>query len=148
MALKGILKWPLIVAAIVVVLRVIVERSGAPAAVSNMLSVAALTTVLGPLYFALQVGLARKPHPNSMLIRLIFIYAVCARAMVLPTYWAARVFNWTEPRFAGVDAANPLVGFIALPLITAAFWIVASMVIGSGIGFITLAIVGSRMKTT
>ena len=45
MALKGILKWPLIVTAIVVVLRVIVERGGAPAAVSNMLSVAALTTV-------------------------------------------------------------------------------------------------------
>ena len=46
MALKEILKWPLIVAAIVVILRVILERAGAPAAVSNMLSVAALTTVL------------------------------------------------------------------------------------------------------
>jgi len=148
MALKGILRWPLIVTAIVVVLRVIVERSNAPAAVSNMLSVAALTTVLGPLYFALQIGLARKPHPYLMLIQLIFIYAVFARAMVLPTYWAARMFNWTEPRFAGVDAQNPLVGFIALPLITAAFWIAASMVIGSAIGFMTLAIVRSRMKTT
>ena len=148
MALKGILKWPLIVAAIVVVLRVIVERSGAPAAVSNMLSVAALTTLLGPLYFALQIGLARKPHPNSMLIRLIFIYAVFARAMVLPTYWAARMFNWTESRFAGVDAPNPLVGFVALPLITAVFWIAVSMVVGSVIGFITVAIVHSRMKTT
>src|SRR5207245_907974 len=60
MALKEILKWPLIVAAIVVVLRVIVERAGAPAAVSNMLSVAAMTTVLGPLYFALQFGLAAE----------------------------------------------------------------------------------------
>ena len=144
--MKGILKWPLIVTAFVVVLRVIAERSGAPAAVSNVLSVAALTTVLGPLYFALQVGLARKPRPNSMLIRLIFTYAVCARGMVLPTYWAARMFNWTEPRFAGVDAPNPLVGFIALPLVTAAFWIVASMVIGGAIGFITLAIMRSRMK--
>jgi len=148
MALKEILKWPLIVAAIVVVLRVIVERAGAPATVSNMLSAAALTTVLGPLYFALQIGLARKPRPYLMLTRLIFIYAVCARAMVLPTYWAARIFNWTESRFAGVDAPSPLVGFIALPLITAAFWIAASMVTGSVIGFITLAIVRSRMKTT
>src|SRR2546427_5675187 len=129
-ALKGILKWPLIVTAIVVVLRVIVERGGAPAAVSNMLSVAALTTVLAPLYFALQTGLARKPHPYLMLIQLIFIFALCARAMVLPTYWAARMFNWTASRFAGVDAPNPLVGFIALPLITAAFWIVVAMVTG------------------
>jgi hypothetical protein len=144
--LKEILKWPLIVAAIVVVLRVIVERAGAPAAVSNMLSVAALTTVLGPLYFALQIGLARKPRPYLMLIQLVFIYVVCARAMVLPTYWAARLFNWTESRFAGVDAPNPLVGFIALPFITAAVWIAVSMVTGSAIGFITLAIVRSRMK--
>ena len=148
MALKGILKWPLIVTAIIVVLRVIVERAGAPAFVSNMLSVAALTTVLGPLYFALQIGLARKPHPYLMLIQLTLIYAVCARAMVLPTYWAARMFNWTEARFAGVDAPNPVVGFIALPLITAAFWIVASLVIGSAVGSITLAILRSRMKTT
>src|SRR5438094_7795738 len=94
MALKGILKWPLVVTAIVVILRVIVERGGAPAAVSNMLSVAALTTVLGPLYFAVQIVLARKPHPYSMLVRLIFSYAVCAGAMVLPTSWAARMFKW------------------------------------------------------
>src|SRR5712691_1804176 len=145
MALKEILKWPLIVAAIVVVLRVIVERAGAPAAVSNMLSVAALTIVLGPLYFGLQIGLARKPGPYLMLIQLIFIYAVCARAMVLPAYWAARMFNWTESRFAGVDALNPLVGFIALPVITAAFWIVVSMVSGSALGFITRY--RARMKT-
>jgi hypothetical protein len=148
MALQGILKWPLIVAASVVLFRVIVERAGAPRAVSNLLSVAALTTVLGPLYFALQIGLARKPRPYLMLIQLVFTYAVCARAMVLPTYWAARMLHWTEPRFAGVDAANPLVGFIALPLITAAIWIVASMVTGSIIGFITLALMHSRIKTT
>jgi hypothetical protein len=148
MALKGILKWPLIVAAIVVLFRVIVERAGAPHAVSNLLSVAALTTVLGPLYFGLRIGLAGKPRPYLMLIQLVITYAVCARAMVLPTYWAARMLHWTEPRFAGVDAANPLVGFIALPLITAAVWIVASMVTGSAIGFITLALMRSRIKTT
>ncbi len=146
--MKGILKWPLIVTGVVVVLRVIVEQAGAPAAVSNMLSVAALTTALGPLYFALQIGLARKPHPYLMLIQLTFIYAVCARAMVLPTYWAARMFNWTEARFAGVGAPNPFVGFIALPLLTAAFWVAASMVTGTAIGSITLAVVRSRMKTT
>jgi len=148
MALQGILKWPLIVAGSVVVFRVVVERAGAPRAVSNLVSVAALTTVLGPLYFALQIGLARKPRPYLMLIQLVFTYAVCARAMVLPTYWAARMLHWTEPRFAGVDAANPLVGFIALPFLTAAVWIVASMVTGGLIGFITLALMRSRIKTT
>ena len=41
-----------------------------------------------------------------MFIQLVFIYAVCARAMVLLTYWAARMFGWTESRFAGVDAPS------------------------------------------
>ena len=146
--MKGILKWPLIVAAIVVVLRVIVERAGAPGAVSNMLSVAALTTVLGPLYFALQIGLARKPRPYLTLIQLVFIYVVCARAMVLPTYWLARIFSWHESRFAGVDHPNPLVGFIALPFLTAAFWIGASMVTGIAIGGAVLAIMRARTNPT
>jgi hypothetical protein len=144
--LKGILKWPLVVAAIVVVLRVIVERAGAPIAVSNMLSGALLITVLGPIYFGLQIAMAGKPRPYRMLIKLVVIYAIWTRAMILPTYWLARVFHWHEPRFAGVDAPNPLVGFIVLPLATAAIWIIASLVIGGGIGSAALAVVRSRSR--
>ena len=142
--MKGILKWPLIVAAIVVVLRVIVERAGAPPQISNLFSVAALTTVLGPLYFAIQVALGNKPRPYLRQIQLVFVYVVCVRAMVLPTYWAARIFNWTESRFGGVNAPNPIVGFLGLPLLTAAFWVAASMVSGTILGFATLAIMRSR----
>jgi hypothetical protein len=142
--LKGILKWPLIVAAVVVVLRVIVERAGAPRQISNLFSVAALTTVLGPLYFAIQVALANKPKPYLTQVQLVLVYAVCARAMVLPTYWAARIFHWTDSRFGGVESPNPLVGFVALPFLTGAFWIAASMVSGTVIGFATLAIMRPR----
>ncbi len=147
--MKGILKWPLIVAAVVVILRVVAERAGAPPVVSNTLSVAVLHTLLGPLYFALQVGLAGKPRPYLTLIQLIAIYAICTRAMVLPTYWLARIFEWPEPRFAGLAGPNvtPFAGFIAVPLITAAFWIVASIVIGGTIGVTILAIMRSRTKT-
>ncbi len=67
--------------------------------------------------------------------------------MILPTYWLARILNWREPRFAGLDTPNPFLGFIALPFVTAAFWIGASIVIGGAIGAITLASVRSRMKT-
>jgi hypothetical protein len=144
--MRAILKWPLIVAAVVVVLRVVVERAGAPRFVSNTISIAALTTVLGPLYFAIQIGLANKSRPYVKLVQCIFIYVVCARAMVLPTYWLARIFRWPEPRFAGLADSSPFQGFITFPLLTAAFWIVASLVSGSIIGFITLEIVRSRMK--
>ena len=140
------LKWPLIVAAAAVILRVISERAGAPGIVSSLISVAALTTVLAPLYFAIQIHRVDKPRPYLTLMKLVFIYVVCARAMVLPTYWAARIFNWEASRFAGVDSPNPLIGFVALPLLTAAFWIGASMVIGGAVGAATLAFVRSRSK--
>jgi hypothetical protein len=81
-----------------------------------------------------------------MELQLVLVYAVCVRAMVLPTYWAARVFNWTESRFGGLNTPNPFVGYLALPLLTAAFWIVASMVSGTVLGFATLAIMRFRTR--
>ena len=144
--MKGILKWPLIVAAAVVALRVITERAGAPPLLNSMLSVAALTTVLAPVYFGIQLGLAGNPRPYWMLIKLVGIYVVCARAMVLPTYWAARIYNWTEPRFAGLNHPDPMVGFVSLPLLTAGFWIAGSLAVGGVSGAIALAIVRARTR--
>jgi hypothetical protein len=148
--LKGILRWPLIIAAVVVVLRVVAERAGAPNAVSNALSVVALHTILGPLYFGLQVGLGAFPSPYSLLIKLIAVYAVSTRVMILPAYWLARIFAWPESRFAGLSGPNvsPFVGFIAIPLLTAGFWIVASLVVGSVIGAATLALVRKSRATS
>ncbi len=145
--MKGILRWPLIVAAAVVILRVIAERAGAPHFVSAGLSIAALTTALAPAYFGLQIAFAGKPRPFLMLFKLIFVFAVCARTMVLPTYWAARIFEWEEPRFAGVNSPNAFIGFVALPFITAAFWVVASMIVGGLVGSGVLAAARSKMKT-
>lgn len=148
--MKGILKWPLIVAAVVVVLRVISERAGAPAIVSSMLSAVALHTFLAPLYFAVQVGLSGAPHPYGMLMKLIGIYVVLTRAMILPTYWLARIFQWPESRFAGLSGpgSSPFVGFIAIPFLTAGFWIVASLIVGGLVGSITLAIVRRSRATS
>ena len=146
--MKGILKWPCVVAAIVVVLRVVVERAGAPVRISNMLSTAALITVLGPIYFGLQVGFAGKPRPYWTLIQLVGIYAVFTRALVLPTYWLARIFQWQDPRFGGINTPSPVAGFITLPLFTAAFWIVASLVVGGIIGSFVLTVVRPRVPAT
>ena len=148
--LKGILKWPLIVAAIVVVLRVITERAGAPAAVNSALSVVALHTIIAPLYFAVKIGASGVPRPYGLLMKLIGIYAVLTRAMILPVYWLARIFAWPEPRFFGLAGpdVSPFVGFVAVPFLTAAFWIVASLVFGGLIGSITLAIARKARATT
>jgi hypothetical protein len=63
MKLRGILKWPLIIAAVIVVLRVVVEPAGTPVTVSNMLSVVALHTLLVPLYFAIRIGMSGVQRP-------------------------------------------------------------------------------------
>jgi hypothetical protein len=140
------LKWPLIVAAVVVVLRVLTERAGAPYAVNNLLSVVALHAVLAPLYFAVMIAKKRMPQPYLTLLMLIAIYVVLTRIMILPTYWLARIYEWNDPRFAGLwgPDVSPFYGYITLPFLTAGFWIVASLVFGGIIGSIVLAI-GRRL---
>src|SRR5215467_5409436 len=145
-SLKELLKWPLIVAALVVVLRVITERAGAPGFVNSALSVVVLHTLLGPLYFAILIGRSGKPHPYRTLFSAIFLYVIFTRAMILPTYWLARIFRWPESRFSGLANSSPFVGFIGIPFGTAAFWIVASLVVGGAIGAIVVTVVRSTVK--
>ena len=146
MSLKELLKWPLIVAAAVVVLRVITERAGAPGPVNSMLSVVALHTLLGPLYFAILIGRTGSPHPYRTLFAAIFLYVVGTRAMVLPTYWLARIYRWPEPRFAGLADSPPFVGFVSIPFGTAGIWICISLVIGGAIATIVLTIARTSIR--
>ena len=143
--MKGILKWPLILAAVVVVVRVVVERAGAPVSVSSLLSVAALHTLLVPLYFAIRIGTNGVQRPYWTLIKLVGIYVVLTRAMIIPTYWLARIYGWTEPRFGGLAGSDPFTGFIGIPFATAAMWIGASLVFGGLIGSIVIFALRSRM---
>ena len=138
--MKGILKWPLIVAAVVVVLRVIVEQSGAPDSVANVFSVVALHLVIGPIYFAIMLARSGVPRPYRELIKAIGLYVILTRAMVLPTYWLARIYHWPQQRFGGLADATPFTGFIAVPFQTAAIWIVVSLVFGGVCGSIIMAI--------
>ena len=145
--MKGILKWPLIVAVVVIVLRIVVERAGAPRSVSSLFSVVALHTVIVPIYIGIRLGKSTVPRPYTALFKSILIYVLSTRAMLLVVYWLARIFNWQESRFAGLAESTPLIGFIVIPFGTAAFWIVASFVVGGTIGSVTLAIM-NRMAAT
>jgi len=141
---RGILKWPLIVAAAVVVLRVVVEQSGAPNSVSNIISVVALHLVIVPLYFAIRIAKSGLMHPYVTQVKLVALYVVLTRAMVLPTYWLARIYGWSQPRFAGLSGpdVSPLTGYIIVPFATAAVWIIASTVVGTVLGSIVIAVIG------
>ena len=140
--MKGRLKWPLIIAAIVVVARVVTEQSGAPEAINNLLSVVGLHFVIVPLYLAVRIARSGAPRPYATLFRLIGIYAVLTRAMVIPVYWLGRIYEWPQSRFAGTWGADvaPVMGFIAIPFLTAAFWIVASLIVGGALGSLVIAV--------
>jgi len=137
---KGILKWPLIIAAVVVVLRVVVERSGAPDVAANLLSVVALHFLIGPVYFAIRIAMSGEPRPYSTYIKTIAIYVVLTRAMVLPTYWLARIYGWQQNRFGGLATADTFTAYFKIPFATAAAWIIASVIFGGVLGSALIAI--------
>lgn len=130
----------MLIAAAVVVLRVIVERAGASDAVANLLSVVALHFLIGPVYFAIRIAISGESRPYVTLFRLIALYVVLTRIMILPTYWLARIYGWPQGRFGGLAGATPFMGFIVIPVGTAAFWIVASLIFGGAVGSVIIAI--------
>jgi hypothetical protein len=146
--MKGILKWPLIITAVMVVVRVVLEQAGVSDTINNLISVAAMTVIICPLYFAIRIGQSGIAHPYLTHFKLTALYAVLARAMILPTYWLARVFEWPQPRFFGLYGPDvtPFTGWVGLPLLTAAFWIVPSVVVGGALGSIVIAVTRKGKK--
>jgi hypothetical protein len=144
--MKGMLKWPLIVAAVVIVVRVVLEQAGAPAALTNLLSVVALFLVICPVYFAVQIANSGAARPFRTLLMLVPAYAALVRLMLVPMYWLAYYFQWSSFRFSVQGGGNvgegvtPLMAFIVIPLVQIAAWTVAAVVIGGGIGSIVLAL--------
>jgi hypothetical protein len=136
------LKWPLIIAAFVVVMRVIVERAGVPESISNLFSVVALHLVIVPLYFSIRIGLSTQPRPYVTQIKLVTSFVILARVMVIPTYWLAHILGWQQRRFGGLGADTaPFAAYITIPFATAAMWIVASVVVGSALGSVVIAVI-------
>jgi hypothetical protein len=85
------LRRPLIVAAIVVVLRVVLELWHAPGLVTNLVSVVALYLVIFPVYFTLRISGSGMELPYRALFKVTVLYAASARALVIPTYWLAYI---------------------------------------------------------
>jgi hypothetical protein len=144
--MKGLLKGPLVIAAIVVIARILMERAGAPEALNNVLSVVVLYVLICPLYFAYCIAKSNVARPYSALLKTTALYTALARAMVIPTYWLAYIYQWPQGRFSvqqgGVvgPGVTPLRGFLLIPLLAAAAWIIVSLIVGGGFGSILIAI--------
>src|SRR5438093_11910959 len=143
--MKGAFKVPLIIAAILVVGRVLLERAGAPETINNLLSVVVLYVLVVPLYFAFRVAKTGVPHPYSTLLKSTALFTALARAMVIPTYWLAYAYQWPQYRFSVAGGGNvgpgvsPVMGYVGIPLGAAAVWILISLIVGGGLGSILIA---------
>jgi hypothetical protein len=152
--MKGTLKWPLIIAAIVVVLRVVLEQGGAPGTVTNLFSVVLLYLLIFPIYFAVKIGNSGVGRPYRNLIKTTALYAALARCIVIPTYWLAYIYQWPAPRFStgqgGVvgPGVTPLFGFVLIPFGALLVWVIASVVIGGGVGSIIIALKRRSSRAT
>ena len=150
--MKGMLKWPLIIAAVFVVARILLEQAGAPNGVNNLFSVVVLYLLVGPLYFAVRIANGGIARPYRALLKSTALYTALARSMVIPTYWLAYYFQWPAPRFSVAQGGNvgegvsPLMGYVGIPLVAALIWILASLVIGGGLGSIVIAVI-RRMRS-
>ena len=144
--MKGLLKWPLIIAVIVVVGRVVAERAGAPSWISNGLSAAVLHLVIAPVYFAIRLGAPGIKRPYVTLLAAVAIYAVVVRLMVIPTYWLAYIYQWPEGRFSasqsGVvgEGITPLMAYLVIPFGAAFAWVIGTVIVGSALGTVIIAV--------
>ncbi len=141
----SLLKWPLVVAAIAVVLRIVLELSGAPGPLVNAVSVVVLYLLICPIYFAVRIAGSGDAHPYRTHFKTTALYTALCRGMIIPTYWLAYHFQWTAPRFqldnGGVVGEGSTVFYAFwFPFGAAVIWIVASLVIGGGIGSAIIAV--------
>jgi hypothetical protein len=141
---KALLKW-LVVAAVVVVARVVAERSGAPNWLSNSLSVVVLYLLIVPIYFGIKLGAPGIHRPYLSLLGTVAVYTALVRLMVIPTYWLAYIYQWPEGRFSssqgGVvgEGVTPLMGYLLIPFGAALAWVVGTTIIGGAIGSLFIA---------
>ncbi len=138
--MKGVLKWPLILAALVVILRIVTEQAGAPDSINNLISVVVLYVLICPIYFALRIVRERIARPYATLLKTTALYTALARSMVIVTYWLAYIYQWPAPRFSvangGVVGPNvkPINAYLIIPVAAGLVWILVSLVVGGGLG--------------
>lgn len=140
-----IMKMGLIVAAVIVVLRIILEQAGAPDMVNMVFGVAWLYLLL-PICFALRIASTHEPSPFKGLFLDVLLFGVWTRLMVMATYMLAYMLKWNAPRFSMKMGGNVgetvsfLNGFLLIPARNAVIWIVMATAVGMIIGGITFAI--------
>jgi hypothetical protein len=142
------MRWGLILAVVIIVLRIVLEQAGASEKVSFVFGVAWLYALL-PILFALGIRARNTVHPFKSLLKDILLFVICTRVMVMITYMLAYIFSWKPSRFAypgGTVGENVGVwaGLLLIPLRNFLIWIVMATVLGMITGGVTLLLKGKK----
>jgi hypothetical protein len=139
-SLKGMLKWPLVIAGSAVVLRIVLEQLHEPSAAANLVSLIAIYLVICPVYFAFRIASSGVERPYRQLLKSIVLYAALARCLVIPTYWLAYIrFLVSQGGVVGPNV-SPTQVFVVTPLVVGIAWVLGSFIIGGSLGSIVIAI--------
>lgn len=147
-----IMKTGVILAAVIIVLRIILEHLGAPSTVNAVFGVAWLYFLL-PVCLALRIAATAEASPFKGLFLDVLLFGVYTRLMVMLTYMIAYFLKWKAPRFSasqgGVvgDNVTPLMGLLVIPARNAVYWIIFAVIVGMILGGITLLIARKPKKT-
>jgi len=137
------LKYGLLLAGIIIIVRVVLELLGAPAGVNSIFGVAWLYLIM-PIVFAFVITGAGVSSPQKVLFKNALLFAIYTRIMVLVTYMLAYVFRWQAPRFRTSQGGNVgenvgiLTGMLLIPVRNALIWIVFAVIVGMILGGITV----------
>ena len=138
-----LMKLGIILAAVIIILRIILEQAGAPEIANNIFGVAWLYFIF-PVLFAVRIGKDQATGRVKALLNNVVLFALYTRLMVMVSYMAAYAFQWRAPRFSAAMGGNvgpdvgPLSGVLIIPVRNALIWVVGATIIGMIIGGITL----------
>ncbi len=147
--LGTVMKNFLIIAAVIIVIRLVLEFSGAPGWLNTVFGVAWLYFIV-PVFFAREIVASGDATPMKTLAVSLFFYALYTRLMVAVTYMMAYAFSWQTPRFLLENGGNvgdgvtPLDGYLIIPARNILVWVVAAVLIGMLIGWVTTLIAGKK----
>jgi hypothetical protein len=143
-------KWPLLVAALIVIVRVVFEQLGAPESVNFVFGVVWLYFIV-PFTFASAIVKSGAARPYVELFKNLLVFSVITRLMVVPTYWLAYAFQWPALRFrldaGGVvgEGVTPLFGYLIYPALNGLSWVIFAVLVGMLLGGITLYVRRRKM---
>ncbi len=147
--IRALIKVPLIIAAIIIIARIILEQVGAPPWLNQVFGVTWLYLII-PFYFAVKIATSGAAKPFVTLLKTLAVFVLLSRILIALTYMIAFAFSWSAPRFlvenGGVvgEGVTPVEGYLLIPFQNLVLTTLSITAIGMILGGIVIAVMRKR----